>query len=718
MSLRDLSIKSAYFSPRDDIVADFFIPVLKESIQYDRGTGFFTSAALVELSRGIMGVICNGGHIRMITSPRFTDDDWETIKSGYDIKQRMSEAMIRELKIEDEDYLDNIILLSKLIISGRLDIRVAIMKDQELESMFHAKFGTMVDSDGNSIAFTGSVNDSYLGLRRNGEMISVVERHFSPDDDNEHLIQNNFNILWDGKDPTVMVYELPDDVVDKFHNYSCLNFTEGFIDLDTGEFLNCQKSVFFSRPNSIVPKDYQKNAVKEWVSRGYNGMYNMATGTGKTIAAMLSLERLYNDLGGGLFTIIVCPQKHLVDQWTEIVKSFGVYPIVGYSDYKISDWKSRFTSIILSASEKTNCCLITTINSFCMDDTQKWISRIKKLVLIVDEVHNMGSKNRLAKLPPNALYRLGLSATIDRYKDPVGTAKLREYFGEECINLPISEAIGKVLTNYYYHPHVCYFSEEEFSQFQGINSEIERIQGNPSLTQKRRQSLIREQQLKGILLISRLKSKFESLEQIVSEMVNEDHILIYCGRTRFKDDDEDDDKELQAIGVRIVDKVVEMLGIGGTSNLDIKLSQFTYMEKPEERRNILQSFQAGDIQALVAISCLDEGVDIPSIRTAIITSSSENPKEYVQRRGRVLRRYPGKEFAVVYDLVAIPRNLDSRNDSRYSADLEMKLLCREVSRIQEFAKDSINPEESQELLDRISNSYGESIEDMLDCYWR
>jgi len=717
MSLKNALTKKSFISPKDDLVASFFEPLLKSSVRYDRGSGFFTSGSLVELSNGIMNLVSNGGTIRMISSPRFTEDDWKAISDGYDIKKKASEAMLRDLTITDEDTKDRICLLSKLIVLGILDIKIAIMRKNDAESMFHPKFGIFGDAEGNTLVFSGSMNDSLYGLRSNWEMVSIVEEHYIDQIDTPHELETVFDMLWNDEDDTVTVYELPAEVKVKFQEYSKLpcSFDSKLIEL---ELIPKTQSLYYKCPEHIKPQEYQSKAVDKWVSNNYNGIYNMATGTGKTITAMLSLERLYNDIGGGIFTIIVCPQKHLVDQWADVVESFGVYPIIGYSDYKVGDWKSRFTGTILTANNKTNCCLITTINSFSMDDVQTWISRIKNLVLVVDEVHNMGSSSRLRKLPANAKYRLGLSATVDRYKDPTGTSQLRDYFGEECINLPISEAIGTVLTNYYYHPKICYFNDEEFAQFQGINSEIERIQLAPLLSEKRRQSLIREQQLKGILLLSRLKSKFSTLEQIVSSMASEDHMLIYCGKTRFFDEDEDEDKELQSEGVRIIDKVISMLGINGSSNIDLKLAKFTYTESPDERRRILNRFQMGDIQALVAISCLDEGVDIPSIRTAIITSSSENPKEYVQRRGRVLRKFPGKDYAVIYDLIAIPRNLDVLNDSRYSADLEMKLLCREISRIQEFAKDSINPEESQYLLDMIADSYGESTEEMLEHYWR
>lgn len=714
MSLKDIQIKRTYFSPMDDVVNDFFVRTLKESVSYDRGTGFFTSGSLVELSQGIMGLIRNGGHIRVVTSPRFSEEDWCAITDGYDLKRRMTEVMLRDMVLYDQDCENRIILLSKLITAGLLDIRVAIMKENNDNSMFHAKFGIMTDSYGNSIAFTGSGNDSLNGLKYNWEMISIVERHYSSNDNSEHELQEMFDALWEGDNDTVKVYEIPDDIKIRIQEYSSKRcIYDGDLDITSLISSERTRSLYFKCPPEIVPKDYQLAAVEKWVSQGYSGIFNMATGTGKTITALLALERLYNEQKGGIFTIVVCPQKHLVDQWVENISQFDVTPIIGYSDSKIGNWKSGFKNAVMNLDLNNNYCLVTTINSFTSDEIFTWICKIKRLALVIDEAHNMGSQHHMTRLPDNAQYRLGLSATIERYEDPVGTRELYRYLGPECINLPISEAIGKVLTNYYYYPIPCHFDDAELELFKKINSRIDEIQTDDSISKTQKQKMIREQQLKGVLLMSRLKSKIDTILCLGKKLANDDHMLIYCGRTRWNDSD-DDDKELQKEGVRLIDKITSILG---TRGVGIKLSKFTYMESPDERKTILQNFEKGRVQALVAISCLDEGVDVRSIKTAIITSSSENPKEYIQRRGRVLRKYPGKEYATIYDLVAIPRNLCSHSTYKKSVS-EMKLLCREISRIREFSKDSINPAESQQLLDKISLCYGIGIDEMMDKYWK
>ncbi len=261
MSIEDLQIKRTYFSPKDDIVNDFFIPVLKESVRYDRGTGFFSSGSLVELSQGIMGLIRNGGRMRVVASPRFSKEDWWAIADGYDLKKKMSEVMLRDLVIYDEDCENRIILLSKLIISGLLGIRIAIMKRND-NSTFHAKFGIATDSDGNSIAFTGSDNDTQYGLRNNWETISVVERYRS-DDNSTHELQSTFDTLWGGGDGEAEVFGIPDDIKAKFEEYSSRRCTyDGEFDFSSLFSSEKTKSVYFKCPPDIIPKDYQINAVE------------------------------------------------------------------------------------------------------------------------------------------------------------------------------------------------------------------------------------------------------------------------------------------------------------------------------------------------------------------------------------------------------------------------------------------------------------------------
>lgn len=442
----------------------------------------------------------------------------------------------------------------------------------------------------------------------------------------------------------------------------------------------------------------------------------MATGTGKTVTALCSLERLYNDVGSGIFTIILCPQRHIIDQWVDNIREFGVNPIIGYSGSEMKDWKKRLINAKMRFNhDKTNECFITTNDSFSSSSVQEILRDIRGYcAIVVDEVHNMGSEKRSEKLIDTIEYRLGLSATIDRFEDPSGTEKIREYFGKECIEYTLEEAISKgMLCNYYYYPVLCTMTDPEYEKFNEINIKIDEIGNDLTIPKREREKQIRELKISGYNLVAAMHSKFDNLVSICRERMDETHMLIYCGKARWKDDIQDSDSQEE--GKRLVEKTTELLG-KTRYGLGMKLSKFTYEESPQERRKIKEEFERGDVNALVAISCLDEGVDIPSIRTAIITSSSNNPKESIQRRGRVLRTYRNKQYAVIYDMIAVPRPLSEVSNSSQSNILDLKLLAREFKRISEFSGVSINKEYSDEIMDKILRPYNISREE-LELYW-
>lgn len=167
MSLKDKRIKSEYRSLIDNVVQDFYIPLLHESTSYKRAVGFFSSSALVEISKGIADMAKDGGKIEIVASPYLSDDDIQAIKEGYENRQKIIEgALIRQLSDEHEDYysMERLNLLAHLISDGILDIRIAYTdKDNEI-GMYHEKMGILEDKDGNHVAFSGSMNESMTAM--------------------------------------------------------------------------------------------------------------------------------------------------------------------------------------------------------------------------------------------------------------------------------------------------------------------------------------------------------------------------------------------------------------------------------------------------------------------------------------------------------------------------------------------------------------------------
>ena len=711
MSFKDIELKIELFSPKDNIVNDFFIPCLKNAESYDRAAGYFTSYSLVDASIGICDMAKRGKKIRLLTSPRLNEEDVNAIREGYDLKTTIDAAMVRDFeRPSDITYEKRLSFLADLISSGLLEIKVVVMKDIKdyPDALFHAKFGIITDSDRNIISFSGSANSTRNALGGNWDHISISRSWIEPE--RVSILSNQFNDIWNNKDPTTITIEMPQAISAIIRSYRT---KEGQFNLDEELINNSKKeSIFFKKPDYITLRDYQKTAIDNWKNNNYQGYFDMATGTGKTITALCSLEKLYNDTGGGLVTVIVCPQKHLVDQWAEAAEQFNVMPIIGYSDPSTSGWKNNFKRKILSFNENNNICLITTINSFVSDDIQEWFEMIgKRLVLVIDEAHNMGSNARINKLPDYIQYRLGLSATITRYNDKTGTKSLKEFFKKECMKYTLEEAIKTgMLTNYEYHPIICEMSSEEYSSFIDINESIEKIT-NSDIDDNIKRKKIKELKIQGSTIVAGLQSKFNSLYDLGKKLKGETHILTYCGKARWNNELIDSKSEKECI--RLIDKAVQILGHNGVG---LTVSKFTYLETVEERRSIKRDFTNGSIDSIIAISCLDEGVDIPSIKTAIITSSSNNPKEYIQRRGRDLRKFPGKNYAVIYDMIAIPKPLSGNNSNNRAKEIELKHIVKEISRIQEFSKICLNPSESVLLLEQIEDSYEIKISDILELY--
>ncbi len=714
--LTDLDLKDFYFPPQDNIVRDFFVPSLKNSDSYCRATGYFSSYSLVEMSVGICDLASRNGTIRVITSPRLNSDDVSAIKRGYDQLQVIEESMIRDFEEpEDMEALDRLSLLSELIARGILKIKIAVMRnvDQYPNSIFHPKFGIMTDSNGHRLAFSGSMNETQNGIIANWDMIEVSVAKDATSS-RVNILEEKFNKLWNNEDAAVSIMDMPLVVQDLLNGYRT-----GEINLDLDEKLlekynTKPESIFFKSPEWFVARPYQQEAVDNWIANNYQGVFDMATGTGKTKTALYALEQLYNAKpDDGIFTIIVAPQKHLVDQWGSEVEQFGVVPIIGHSDISTGSWKEKFRrQIVLGRNSKKNVCLITTVSSFSSKEVQEWISKINNLALVVDEAHNMGSDNRLTKLPIKAQYRLALSATMDRYKDKEGSEALKQYFGPNCISYSLKEAIGTYLANYYYYPICCSYNDSEYRLFVESNEQLNAVLSDPQQNKMTKMRAKNDYIEYSYTLNASMESKFDSLYHLMKDNTNLDHFLIYCGKTRVNDDGDFDNKS-HSDSLKVIDKTAQIVGMNG---LGLKISRITYRESAEDRRRILDEFDKGDTSGIIAISCLDEGVDVPSIKSAIIMTSSDNPREYVQRRGRVLRLYPGKKYATIYDMIVVPKKLsDVVSDSIYSG-LELKMLAKEIHRMKEFAVASLNPEDTDRILNQISDSYEIGIDEIMEVY--
>lgn len=709
MSLRDIQIDSEYRTLSCDMANDFYIPMLGEAILYKRAVGFFSSSALAAISAGIYELYENGGKIQLIASPRLSLEDIEAINDGY---QKREEIIKGALKRELEDCTDfcqqnRLNLLATLIAKGILDIRIAVTIGKKCIGMYHEKMGLIEDIEGNIVAFSGSMNETDTAIHDNYEAIDVFCSWISTDNKRVERKNQAFTKMWDGLDENICVMKFPEIEKEFIEKYQM-----GDIDaksLKEGWAAYHVKPTFgLVKPEWLNLYDYQQEAIKNWQANDYCGIFDMATGTGKTLTALGAVAELCKNVKR-LAVIIVCPYQHLVEQWVEDIRAFGANPIIGYSGSSYTNYKKELKNRIFNFNYKITdfFCFITTNASFMSKAINEEIRKLTQdTILVVDEAHNFGAKNLQNTLQQDFTYRLALSATLERQGDEDGTNILRNFFGNKCIEYGLERAIAeKKLTPYYYYPVIVYLTDAELDKYQLYTSKI--IQ---NIVKRKDKTIVtnlaKEFMLKRARLVAGASEKIEKLREMANDFKNEKNMLIYCGATNVQGHDNCSDDD-----IRQIDYISRMLNF----DFGMRTAQFTSREDSKERKRRLEEFQNGEIQALIAIKCLDEGVNVPAIKTAYILASTTNPKEYIQRRGRVLRLYPGKEAAYIYDFITLPRELTTvENTSSELAKSERALVVKEIRRMREFCHIALNPYETQMLIMDLRDIYNVTEENILE----
>ena len=435
-------------------------------------------------------------------------------------------------------------------------------------------------------------------------------------------------------------------------------------------------------PDWIEPRDYQQTAIKRWAEAGGKGILHMATGTGKTITALLTVDRIAKSLDGPLLLVVAVPYQHLVDQWTEELQAFGAEPVLAYQSR--ANWQPQLERELLEFNHgsRSLCVVVTTHKTLSMESTQRTLGRANgSVMLIADEVHHLGAEQMRKGLSQGFDYRLGLSATPERWYDEEGTLALEQYFGETVFEYELAEAIkAGALCEYYYIPHIVELTAEEIEEYQRLTSKIGRLSAASSDDVPLEDNPALQQALfKRARLIGTARQKLDLLVDLIQRESSVSHTLVYCsdGSTEIDPD----------AGERHVDATTDRL----RTECDLTVERFTARESQSEREELLADFDAGNIDILTSIRCLDEGVDVPATRTAYILASTSNPRQYVQRRGRILRTHPGKEFAVIHDFITVP-SINGRpaflSGSEFEA--ERRLLQKELERVSTFAESALN----------------------------
>lgn len=669
--LTDENFPDSITTGYEDPIEQLFVPLLRQTETYDVAVGYFTSGWLRDTAEGFAEFARHGGRSRWVVSPNLNHEDAEAIFKGSDTRhpkiehrERCLIDMIEALKSETRKEL------CSLISANVIRFRIAEPKTQNHLGMFHAKIGVASDSYGNKLSFSGSYNLT-ANAKYNWENIEIYRSWMSGEEKRVRRIESQFDRLWKDDDPSYSTFE------------PSLNLIK-YIKKAAGDY-----SVFDEQGgesgtvNAPEFRGYQSEAIQNWFANNGRGTFVMATGSGKTITALGAISKLITKIvhekNSPLVVVIVLPLKHLLDQWSKEAVRFGFSPIKCYESS--SSWYRRFSAALATQQVIKNNVVIALVTNatFAGDTFQKLVRRIKVNFLIVaDEAHNLGSSTYLDVLPENAHFRLALSATPERYNDIFGTKSLFNYFGKAVIEFGLGDAINAgYLCPYKYYFHVCHMTENEYDDYEElsrlIRSEASRSEGQIGKT--------REQlRLEGRRtdLITRVESKLGKLQELLEVQLTKSgvkHTLIYCGSRKGEN------------AQRHIERTVELVG-----RLGIKIRKFTSDETVTERREILDLFAGGDLEAIAAIKCLDEGVDIPQTRTAYILASTSNPREYIQRRGRVLRTSENKPWAVIHDFVISPPI--SRRD-------ESGLLARELMRAREFSELALNKDDCLCELDKL-----------------
>ena len=657
MTFKELDIAHSYISQGDNNIADSFLnPVLKCAKEYKRSVGFFSSGVLDTIMDGMIALVRNGGKVKLIASPKLSEADADAIKLGYEERRKKIEDIFSRDFAEEVSKLSDkhLQVLYDLIRKEILDIKIAITDGC---GIYHDKLGILKDADGNIIAFYGSSNSSYSGYRSNYERIRVSK---SWDPGFEEIVadeDSEFDSLWSNSNEFVEVYE----------------FTE------TAE-KNLIEVIEYRKSNSstqvkIKLRDYQEKAIAAWVANNYHGFYVMATGTGKTWTAIYSAKKLVEN--HPCLITICAPYKHLVKQWSEDVEAaFPKAKIILVSSEN-PGWDKQIANEIVRSkySSDSQIIIISTIASFKMKRFNDSISKYDgQKLLIVDEAH------RFTVRPETFDYMLGLSATPFSGTSAAKGNELMQYFGGQVFSLPIEDALDRgFLVPYYYYPIYVYATEEEEERFNKLSRVILSCFRNgkcidPDLLVKTLRNRLR--------IISMAEEKLLKIDDIINQVDEKDHVVVYCGDGKLFDNNSGEE-------LRHIQSVKRVL-----SAHDYKASQFTAQENMQDRMELVDSFNKGEISALAAIRCLDEGINIPSIKSALILSSNDDYREFVQRRGRILRTYNGKQSAKIYDVIVLPKS-----NSEQWAKIELR-------RFHEYAKLSENWNDLEDELTDMLIQYG------------
>ena len=674
MTLLDIknNLKMSYNSDEDDILNNFLIPCFTNSTKYRRLTGFFSSNALAIAARGIAFFVKNGGKIEIIVSPKISKKDWEVIKNPESVTKELEEEFLKDLKNLEQLAIDHLKMLGWMIKTGKLEIKFAILSDSIL-GMHHQKMGIFEDNEGNLVSFKGSCNETHMGWIENIEDFEVFVSW--NEEDERRIIKHlgRFEKFWLGQTERTHIFtaskineiliEMAPDTEEEFNELSS-KATEELIKRNRERLRHLSNHV----KNKMELRPYQREAKEVWFENGGRGILKMATGTGKTAVAIKIIEEFISQNKSSLIVVAV-PTQLLVAQWKIALQLAGhdtIIEIMGNSNVWDSNLKSAMLKCKIGRIKEV--IAVSTYDALCSDklinSVQRWES---SRFLIGDEMHHAWAPQYRKGLSHEYGYRLGLSATPERYMDDNGTIQLQNYFGGVIFDFEIADAIPDYLVPYKYHAEVVRLTRNEKEEYENLTRAIARkIAANNGDIEEALPLILRRAKL-----VINSESKWVAFETILDGISDIKNTLIYCSD-------------------RQINRVKEML-----HKRKIYSHEITYRQPLEHREEIIKLFNSGEYKVIVAMKILDEGIDVPGIERAIILANSGNPIEYIQRRGRILRKDGKKQDAEIFDILVFPWEVIPN----YVSEADISMIRKEIKRIKEFTNSAMNP---LEVMNKVS----------------
>jgi superfamily II DNA or RNA helicase len=689
IKLQDINWRVGYNSDECNLVAEFYEPAMAASIRYDRAVGYFSSSALALISQGIQNIYIRNGQIRLIASPVMSIDDREAINRGN--RDRDELIKVRLLEYLDPDRLNidqkyRLQLLSGMISDGLLKIRLAVKKEGNGNlNLYHEKVGIFTDCSNEFISFIGSPNESWNGWVGNAESFAL-HKSWDFSAENASWESELFKRTWNEERERLLVYRFPDAVreaiFDRFppRQPNEQKVAQGIKRIHS----SVRRMPPFKMPEWLMDGEklyeFQKDAINNWLESEGKGIFAMATGTGKTVTALVAaiqVAKEHIDTKASLLILVVVPSADLVTQWNVNANEFGFSPVPCQAD-TANYWPKHAKVLLDSLSFATTGSvemIIVTAGTLVTSRFQNIIHSYNGNMLVIgDEMHSLGTQRRLKSLP-DAKYRLGLSATPRRHGDEEGTSQLVDYFGDVLQRIDIRKAIElKALVPYKYDPIIVSFDKLEMERYKELSAKIAVLHAASSDFDDfvlRSGPLL----LERARLIGHAQSKLPEFRRIIEKTPGERYNLIYAAEGKHP-----------IYETHQIDELVLLIG----EQLEMRVNKYT-SETPRDQRKIFQEMlRDGRLQALIAMRCLDEGIDIPEARRGYILASTQNPRQFVQRRGRILRKdeIGGKTHAELYDFLVVPEKTPPKDHPTFS--LERRLVGRELTRSLELASASDN----------------------------